>query len=222
MKKLSILLLTLLFLLSGLIWSLPGDTTRAAAAEESFSALFLRGASLFSGVAYDFTIASKRGSSSGKMWMASPKIRIDFTANNRKMSSILDSQNQSMYTYFPDENRAMKLTYNPNNLPIKSAEAYIKDIAPEKIKELPGETYDGVWCRVFIRQDDRYNNLLSKMWIREDYGLPAKVEVTETDGTLTVVEYRNFVVGPLSPETFILPPGVKVTDMSGILNRLIH
>ena len=75
-----------------------------------------------------------------------------------------------------------KLAYNANNLPIKSADAYIKDIAPEKIKELPRELYDGVWCRVLLRQD----NLTTKMWVREDYGLPARVEITDANGARTV------------------------------------
>ena len=108
MKKLPILLLTAIFLLSGLIWSLPGDTNRAAAEEESITALFLRGAGLFSGITYDFTVTGKNGTSTGKMWMAQPKMRVDFSAANKKMSTILDSQSQTMYTYFPDENRAME------------------------------------------------------------------------------------------------------------------
>ena len=222
-KKLSVLLLTVVFLLSGLFFSLPGDTNRAAAAEEeSITSLFLRGAGLFSGITYDFTVTGKHGKSSGKMWSASPKMRIDMNTSNKNMSIFLDPQTSTMYTYFPAENRALKLTYNVNNLPTKSAEAYIKDIAPEKIKELPRELYDGFWCRVLLRQDERS----TKMWVREDLGLPVRVEISEAGGSQTVVEFRNFYVAPLAADILTLPPGVQIMDMGGgmggFLNRLVH
>ncbi|MBC7325977.1 MAG: hypothetical protein H5T99_11820 [Moorella sp. (in: Bacteria)] len=59
-----------------------------------------------------------------------------------------------------------------------------------------------------------------RMWVREDYGLPVRVEVTSAAGGKTVMEYKNLRVGPLPPDTFKLPTGVEVTDINQLMKQL--
>jgi outer membrane lipoprotein-sorting protein len=71
-----------------------------------------------------------------------------------------------------------------------------------------------------LQLQDAADKPQTKMWVREDYGLPVRVEVTALDGQKTVIEYKNLKVGAVPAENFQLPAGVPVTDMSGLINKL--
>lgn len=57
----------------------------------------------------------------------------------------------------------------------------------------------------------------SRMWVREGYGVPVRVEYTDAGGNKTVMEYKNLKVGPQPPETFKLPEGVQVHNLGEIM-----
>lgn len=59
-----------------------------------------------------------------------------------------------------------------------------------------------------------------KMWVHEEYGIPLRVEVTEADGSKSVLEYKNLKVGPQPADTFKLPAGVQVTDMGEMMKNM--
>ncbi|MDF9407879.1 hypothetical protein L7E55_05815 [Pelotomaculum isophthalicicum JI] len=98
---------------------------------------------------------------------------------------------------------------------------YGKDIdtSPDKYKVLETTVYDGIKCKVIAATGaDGKDNL--KMWVREDYGIPIRLETTGADGSKTVIEYKNMTVEKQPANTFRLPAGVTVTDMSQMLNNL--
>jgi len=57
-----------------------------------------------------------------------------------------------------------------------------------------------------------------KMWVREDYGIPIRVEADSQEGK-AVMEYKNLQIGPQPAEKFQLPAGVQVMDMTDMLNQ---
>ncbi|MEW6388679.1 MAG: hypothetical protein AB1491_14295, partial [Thermodesulfobacteriota bacterium] len=86
-------------------------------------------------------------------------------------------------------------------------------------KVLETVVYDGVRCRVVaVPAADGREEV--RLWMREDYGIPVRVEVTSAAGGKTVMEYKNLQVGPLPPDTFKLPPGVEVTDLNKMIERI--
>lgn len=79
--------------------------------------------------------------------------------------------------------------------------------------------YDGARCRVIsIESADGKDK--TKMWVREDYGIPVRVETSASDGTKTVMEYKNLKIGKQPADTFELPAGVVITDMGEMLKNM--
>ncbi|WP_145091145.1 hypothetical protein [Sporomusa sp. KB1] len=82
-------------------------------------------------------------------------------------------------------------------------------------------TYDGVKCKVLLTQDEGEGKSQTKLWVREDYGIPLRVEVTEANGSKNMVmEYKNLKVGAQPAAAFQLPEGVEVMDMGEMMKGL--
>ncbi|MCL4439818.1 MAG: hypothetical protein M1609_04260 [Firmicutes bacterium] len=109
---------------------------------------------------------------------------------------------------------AMKNTADKGNK-VSTPVDYTKDVdvSPDKYKLLESAVYEGVKCKVVV-VTDVYGKEQIKMWVHEEYGLPLRVEVTEAGGDKLVLEYKNLKVGPQPADTFKLPAGVQVIDMS--------
>jgi outer membrane lipoprotein-sorting protein len=74
-------------------------------------------------------------------------------------------------------------------------------------------TYDGVSCKVLmIQKSDGKGE--TKMWIREDYGIPVRIENNDA-GISTIIEYKNLKVGSVPAEMFQLPAEVQVLTQGG-------
>jgi len=189
-----------------------------AAKDEPLSSLFTRGKKV-EGVSFDYSMTSKDLVVNGKMWIEGEKFKTESTVEGKKVVSILNDN--TSYLYYPDENTAMKVVLDKQNKQSENPFDYSKDIdtAPDKYKVLETTVYEGVKCKVVaVTSADGKDNL--KMWVREDYGIPIRVEATEAGGGKVVIEYKNMKVGKQPADTFQLPPGVAVTDTSQMLKDL--
>ena len=170
------------------------------------------------GMSYDFVMTAKDHSMNGKTWVQGKKVKTETVIEGQKMISIFDGDN--FYSYNSEQNQALKIT------PDKSKQTetpmdYTEDLdsKPDKIKILETTVYDGVKCKVvMIMTADGKDQM--KMWLREDYGTPIRVETTEPDGSKMVMEYKNLKFGPQPPETFKLPDGIEITDMSKMMEQM--
>lgn len=221
MKKPVLLILAIVFLvvsfgLVGCGGDKKGTTETAQPAKQESLADLLGKSRNVPGLTYDYVMSSQEGQMTGKMWMAGKKIKSEMVIQNEKMVSIMDGDNSVAYTYVPSQNMAMKVAFDPAMLDKGGVDQYIKDLDTMKAKVLDTTLYEGVRCRV-VQQE--VGNIQTKMWLREDYGLPMRVEVTTPDGNKTVMEYKNLKVGALPADTFQLPAGVPVTDMSDLVNK---
>lgn len=221
-KPLSIILVVALLLVSlGLIGC--GGTKKGAtettqpATQESLDSLLAKSRNL-PGITYDYVMTLQEGQMTGKMWVSGPKMKTETTMHDQKIITILDGVDNVAYTYMPEQNMAMKIAFDPAKA-AKAPDQFSKEIDPVKAKVLETTTYDGVRCKVLLTSETA-DKVQTKMWLREDYGLPMRVEVTEAGANKMVMEYKNLQVGPLAADAFKLPAGVPVTDMSELLNKL--
>ena len=150
--------------------------------------------------------------------MMDGEMKFEVTVDGQNMITIIDGD--SVIGYIPAEKTAFKLSMDKAKQS-KTPNDYLKEAnsQTDKIKYLETIVYDGVKCRV-ISMVGPDGKELTKMWIREDYGIPVKVETIGADGSKSVLEYKNMKIGPLPEGTFKLPEGVHVTDISELIKQL--
>ncbi len=185
--------------------------------EESVADLFAKGKNA-QGMSFDFVTTVKEMKMDGKMWVAGKKTRTEMTAQNQKMISIMDGDANVAYSYMPEQKTAMKIALDQAKAG-KSPDSFTQAADAPKYKVVGTETVDGVKCRVLLMQDTA-TKTDTKMWVREDYGLPVRVEVSEAGNKVMVTEYKNLKVGPVPPETFKLPEGTRIMDMGDIMKNM--
>lgn len=170
------------------------------------------------GIAYDLVTTNPQGTTSMRIWVQGYKLKTEGTFNGQRMISILDTRTQTVITYYPDRNEAVRLAGDKPQTEAKSPGDYLKGRDFSKAQVIGSEVYDGAPCRVILVAEE--NGGQSKMWVREDCGLPVKVETEIPGQGKTVVEYKNLQFGPFPPDTFELPPGAKITDLTQMLNQI--
>ena len=232
MKKCSVLIGVLLVFLSSTILTGCGGATKETSApssnhpsgntqapkEETISELFAKGQKL-EGISYDCVVSEKGNLAlNSKVLMQGSKMKVEVTVEGQTMITFIDGD--SVIGYNPDQNTAFKLSFDKTNQ-AKTPNEYLKEASSqtEKYKFQETVVYDGVKCRV-ISLAGPDGKELTKMWIREDYGIPVKVETVGSDGNKSVLEYKNIKVGPIPESTFKLPDGVKITDISELTKQL--
>ena len=137
---------------------------------------------------------------------------------NQKIITFLDGEANVIYNYMPSQAKIMKIPFDPTKA-AKSPDQYSQETDATKAKILETVNYDGVTCKVVLREEKSGQSQV-KMWVREDYGIPAKVEVMEAGVLQMTAEYKNIKVGSVPPETFALPQGVPVIDMSEMMKQM--
>lgn len=231
MKKPTGIRMIICFMLIGLLAAGCGGAKQTAAPgpssgsqpvepkQESVADLFAKGQKI-SGLSYDFVMTAKQEQPmTGKMWIAGKKMKSEILVENTKMMMIIDRDANVAYTYNPAENMAMKIPLNNQLKTTDTPDKFTKDVDVGKVKVLETTTYDGVKCRLLLVADET-NKTQTKMWVREDYGIPMRVEVADPEGSRMVMEYKNMKIGDLPADVFHLPSGVTVTDMGEMMKKM--
>ncbi len=143
-----------------------------------------------------------------KIWIKNNKMRMEMTVEGQLIVTLLDMDAYTMYLYYPDQNMAMKVTYEPTESAIEEAQS-IPDYNPTIIGT---ETMDGKVCLVV---EYTIEGQTVKLWIWKDKGFPIRVEMTTTEGKI-VIEYKNIEFIDIPDSMFEVPEGVPITDMSGM------
>jgi len=186
--------------------------------EISVDELFSRGKQV-QGMSYDYILTAPSGTMSGKVWLQGSKIKTETTIAGQHMISFFDRDTNTVITYYPDQNKAVKLSAGSRQKNVQTPSEYTGGVDPAKSKIVETVVYDGARCRVVaVTGADGREEM--RLWVREDCGLPVRVEVTSASGEKTVMEYKNLQVGSLPTETFELPQGVEVTDINKMMERL--
>lgn len=228
MRRIGVLLLALMLVLT--CFSLVGcggekkDTgTQPVTGQEdaqpseeiSVDELFAKGKQV-KGMSFDFIMTMADNElMTGKMWIQGEQFKQEFIIEGNQVINIFD--NDTFYSYRPAENMAIK--FNLNDMQgnsegnVDSPINYLDNVDTEVMTQVGTEYYDGAKCKVLLFKD-KESTYESKMWVRLDYGIPVRIEATDSDGTKSVMEYKNIKVGSLPADTFKLPSGVEVQDLS--------
>ena len=153
-------------------------------------------------VKYDMIVTSPdMGEMATTFWIKGNKMRSETVAEGQTIIMILDMDAQKMYVYYPDQDMAVEMGYEPGESAIDEAQA-IAGYSPTIIGT---ETIDGKVCLVV---EYSVEGSTVKMWLWEEYGFPIRIETTTSEGMI-IAEYRNIEFGDIPDSMFELPEGVE-------------
>ncbi len=137
--------------------------------------------------------------------MKGTKFRMEMDIEGQKVVYLIDATAMTMYMYYPDQNMAMKVTYEEPESAVDESEA-VMDYNPVVVGH---ETIDGKACVIV-----EYNveGTQTRMWVWEQYGFPIRVVYTDSNGTVTI-NYKNIDFGNIDDSVFELPAGVQIMEM---------
>ena len=156
-----------------------------------------------SSVKYDMIITDPDAQTmSTSIWIKNNKMRSEMTVEGQTIITLLDMDAHTMYLYYPDQNMAMGMTYEPGESAMDEAQA-VADYNPTIIGT---ETLDGKECLVV---EYTAGGETVKMWLWKEYGFPIRAEMTTSEGT-TVMEYKNIEFVDIDNSMFELPGDVTI------------
>jgi outer membrane lipoprotein-sorting protein len=189
--------------------NVPEENTNTTISAEE---LLARGMSE-DGFSYEYVLTMPDGTkTTNKMWVKGGNMRseMDNPYGGEPILSIINTQENSIYVYQPEINQAIVMPIEDSEIDITSPKDYLSDSNPENMMYSSKETFDGKECLVY---ETNYAGGKGKIWIWEEYGMPLRVE-TESGDDKIVAEFINFEIGNVDDSVFLLPEGVKITDMS--------
>lgn len=225
MKKLILMLLAVMLLITSLVGCTKKDTPTTPKESESPPAASQKqdntGSSLTSvydiarankGASYDMkiTMTSPQGGSmttTSKVWISGNKYRSEMDTMGVKTIVIADDKGD-VYMYNPAANSAMKVPV-AQALKDKPAGLWAEaDMA--KFKVLGEEKINGQQCIIVSNSDIQDDN---KIWINTEIGMPIKSEIKTGDAAIAS-EFTNIKIGPQADDLFILPSGARVQEIA--------
>lgn len=195
----------------------PAQTAKG----DSITDIFAKGEKI-DGMSYDYSMTAGDMSMSGKVWMQGKKMKTESTMGGEKVISYVDVDTNTVVIYNPAQNSAMKMSSGEaekQNAVSDTPLDYTSELDKTSIKELEATIYDGVKCRI-VEVTEKDSKIGTKMWIREDYGIPMRIESVDATGVKFVMEYKNMKIGSIAADVFQLPAGVQVTDMNDMLKQM--
>jgi outer membrane lipoprotein-sorting protein len=197
------------------------DQATPTAKTESISDILAKGQKI-DGLAYDYNITAGGMTVSGKTWMMGKMMKTESTVGGENIFTYVDSTANTVTIYNVNQKTATKMTAvqaENQNTVSETPLDYNSGIDQATVKELETVVYDGVKCRV-VEVTDKDSKSVTKMWIREDHGIPMRIESTDPTGGKFVMEYKNMKIGSLSADVFQLPSGINITDMSEMMKQM--
>ncbi len=190
----------------------PAPAQGQPSGSQSLADLINKG-KLIQSVSADITSTTSDGkTSSGTIWVQGKMFKFETTVNGTQEVMIYNYNDSSMIVYQPATGRGskMKLSQSQN----RSPGDLLNEMDPSKVQDLGTAVINGETCRV-LQYTDQYGTTI-KMWLIVDLGFPAQINSTLPNGTTTTADYTNIKVGPLPSDTFSVPAGVKIIDMTNM------
>jgi len=143
------------------------------------------------------------------------RIQTDSPIGAGKVISIIDGN--TMYTYYPSENRAVKIKDQKSSAvdTLSNYAAYLKSLNAEITGSEKVNEYD---CDIYEFTDPRLN-MDSKVWLWKQKEFPVKVETKVPGGTITSVMKNVRIDEEINDSEFVVPEGVEIVDYQGIISQ---
>jgi len=157
-------------------------------------------------VKYDMSISGQSiPTTTATVWAKKNRMRMEMAQQGMNVITLIDTNAKTMYAYMPAQNMAMKIPFDPAQVP-KSPTEDAKSLQNSGARVVDTETMDGKVCTVVEFTSGQGSG---RMWIWQDKGLPIRVETTTPAGKITV-EYKNMDLADIPDSMFELPAGVKI------------
>ena len=144
------------------------------------------------------------------VWMKQKNMRMETKEGGQTIVIIVNSATKTYVMYTLPDKTGFTLPYQEE----ESAIDEVADIMSYSPKVLGTETVDGKVCTVIeYTYSEGANQAKAKAWIWNQHGFPIKMEITTSQGTMTIL-YQNIVIGDISDNMFKVPS--DVTIMSGL------
>jgi len=140
-----------------------------------------------------------------KAWLKSNRMRTEMTQQGTNVVTLIDNDAKTMYAYMPAQNLAMKIPFDPAQVP-KAPTGDAESILNSNARIVGTETIDGKVCSV-VEYTSGQDSV--KTWIWQDKGLPIRIETTSSTGK-TTIEYKNIDFSDIPDSMFELPAGVTI------------
>jgi len=137
------------------------------------------------------------------------KMRMEAESPKGTVVSIINGQ--TVYSYFPAENRAAQFSVprTPKMDVLANYDKYLETLGAVVIGSEKIGQHD---CAIYEFKDPK-TQMMSKAWVCKVTKFPIKVEAQGPDGTFTTV-IENLEVGiEIDDSEFELPEGVEITEM---------
>lgn len=193
------------------------EKDKPASETETLSTILAKGKGTKS-MTCEYSVTSKDAVVNGKVWVKDKSVKSESEINGRKVVMLVNGSDNSVVSYVPGENFAMKINNIQSGQNVQTPAEYVEKLMEDKAKVIETVTYQGSKCKVIEMKDDNAKTQ-TKMWIREDLGLPVKVETIEANGEKIIMEYKNISTEKISEDVFKLPEGIQITDMGNIADK---
>jgi len=165
-------------------------------------------------VKYEMVMTGSMGTVTSEVWVTDTKTRTESTIQGQKSIMIMDTTEQVMYTYLPDQNMAMKIDLSSEDSTEDSPMETIKSIEELDPRTIGVDTLDGKLCTVVEYETTTdTSTATTKMWIWQRHGFPIRMESTTSSGEKITMEIENIEFGPISDSMFELPAGVDIQEL---------
>lgn len=186
--------------------------------EENLADIILRGKQVQS-MSYEYVLTMPGANMEGKVWLQGNKMKSEMILEGLTVITIFDGDDGAVYTYYPGENQAMKIQGEKSEQMADSPLDYTESVDVDIAVIAESVTLDGVRCKV-VTMPGEGDEGTTKMWIREDYGIPVRIETSLPEGGNMVMEYKNIKIEPLPAGTFQLPAGVEIMDLGDMMKGM--
>ncbi|MGQ9825730.1 MAG: hypothetical protein ACUVSK_12235, partial [Desulfotomaculales bacterium] len=115
--------------------------------EGSVAELFAKGQQVGE-MSYEYVLTTASGVMKGKVWLQDNRVKTDAAVAGQRMISFFDGETNTIVTYYPDQNRAVRLSADRQPKTFLTPGEYTGGVDPGKAKVLETVVYDGVRCRV--------------------------------------------------------------------------
>jgi len=194
----------------------PAEEKTGEEATSSIEDLFSR-AEKINEMSYDMHVTGPDGTKVvSVLYVKGTKMRTETMIQGQQVIMLGDSED-AMYTYYPDQNTAMKIDMSDGEIEegVEQTPIQMLEEVMDSVKIIGEEKIDNKLCTV-IEYKMADQGLTQTMWLWQKYGIPIKV-VTQTSQGTTTIEYRNIEFGNIPDSMFELPDGVEVMDLESMM-----
>lgn len=148
-----------------------------------------------------------------KIWIKEKKMRSEMTVEGGEAVIITDLEAGVMYTNTHETDSWVRMTVDPGDIQMMDKEAVL-DCNPEIIGS---DTYDGKACTVV---EYKCGDILTKTWIWKEKNWPLKEEITDPEGRVVTVIYKDISFNCAADSLFELPAGTRVIDLDEMMEGM--